>query len=192
MQYIQGKTITEVVGGEAKTTSIYRGKQAPVGKAHSRDIKECYNTMAIFGDDKKAVDIVGMNDMQQQAVQPENDSVHYAKKMGHFAKVCRSRTVSELQENTQDDTWEEQNSTNNDINDISFSVSALEKINEPNRSWWITFKLTGVGQNIKFKADTGAQINAVPEHVYNAWKNKPHLEPFQQTETNFDGGKVEV
>ena len=82
--------------------------------------------------------------------------VYHAKKMGHFAKVCRSRPVNEVTTDAMDtDHRSQAESTTVDERMADLFVSTINNDQQENNELWFTvFNVNG--EPVKFKMDTGS------------------------------------
>jgi hypothetical protein len=140
-----------------------------------------------------------------------NKHCKHCGKLGHFAVMCRSQSRSQHEvevENTENDMYmsslslgEIDKIDSNDVNDEidSNDVSHADVI----KPWYVNLKVRG--NQLKFKVDSGADVNTISEDTYNRMHNRPKLEPNSQNLqsvgtrvitlgtfecTTFNGGKL--
>lgn len=91
------------------------------------------------------------------------------KKRNHFANCCKARShnaVNNLNINSE-------NSNEEIRDDYVLSTLKLDVVNhnELQDDWYIDIYLNDVNRIVKFKIDTGARINVIPEYLYNEYVN---------------------
>ena len=105
-------------------------------------------------------------------------------KANHFAKVCRSRVVNEIQEDSNSD------------DDLNLNIEAIN-IDEVTSSaeenaWYV--KLDIKDKRVKFKIDTAAQTNAISKQLARQIKKSCpfHIRQHRKRLTGYGGNKLSV
>ena len=80
-------------------------------------------------------------------------------KQGHFAKVCRSRTINEVEE-------EDSSSSDSEI--------FLGEVTSTNQKPWVA-NITVNNHETVFKLDSGAVVTVVPRRIYEEIVDRPTL-----------------
>ncbi|CAB4014587.1 Hypothetical predicted protein [Paramuricea clavata] len=103
--------------------------------------------------------------------------INKCSKVGHWAKVCRTKMVAEVvKENSDDD----------DENDEFLEISS-----QNNAQWKQNLKLDG--QVVQFKLDTGADETCIPLHAYESMKTKlSALKKSKKKLRSCDGKKLDI
>ena len=101
------------------------------------------------------------------------------RKMNHFAKMCKSKVVHELE-------------TKSEVEDgrefMIESISTEEKVEKP----YALIKLTENDSELAFKIDTGAEANILPLKDFNKLARKPALLPTADVLTSYTGEQLKV
>ena len=134
-------------------------------------------------------------------------------KYNHFAAVCQSKSVQNLDQVKQEQ--REVSSSSSDVSDSEFNLSSVRvevsssKLTADNDNdseeffmnmvegnsdeadkWYASLDTSGT--SVTYMLDTGAQVNVLPEHVYNSLQKKPKLHHTKVKLSAYDGGRITV
>ena len=93
--------------------------------------------------------------------------------MNHFARVCRSTRVDYIVYEEDEYSSEEDHPTDLFIGAIS---SKMQKSTPVPDEVFVNINLVGIKKGMKFKLDTGAQVNVIPWKLVQATKNFSKLQ----------------
>lgn len=101
------------------------------------------------------------------------------KKMNHFAKVCKSKKIDELQEDSGSD-------DNTDLH-----INAVTSKTEEN-AWHVDVDIKGT--NVRFKIDTAAQANVIPKRLVRKIKKSYsfHIQNSKRRLSGYGGNRIPV
>ena len=106
-----------------------------------------------------------------------NSTCNKCSKVGHWAKMCRSKVVAEIFEENRDG-----NANYEFLGEVTSKDSAR---------WKIDLKLDG--EKVQFKIDTGADETCIPFSTYESMKRKlPVLQKSKKTLHSCDGKKLNI
>ena len=96
----------------------------------------------------------------------KNKKCSVCQKLGHFAKVCKSKTKIHLIRDEATSSAEEDNWTPNKLHLISETVNAMTNKDRNGRPYYTTTLLVNF-QPIKFIIDTGSPVTLIPKSKFN-------------------------
>ena len=102
----------------------------------------------------------GRSPHRKQDCPANSNKCYNCHKIGHYASVCKGKSVSVVQEESSED-------SDRDV----FLGEVSSKLNNNQSKWHVS--LTLGSKSVKFKIDTGADVTVIPESVYNDAELKP-------------------
>lgn len=100
-----------------------------------------------------------------------------SKKSNHFASVCKNGSLHAIENETK--------SGNSYVMD-TIEVNALDTC------WYETTEILDCNKRVKFKLDTGAEVNVIPEHIFQILKLDGKLRKTDMLISNYCGRKLDV
>ena len=105
------------------------------------------------------------------------------RKWNHFAAVCQSKTVSNI----------EKENPSNDAERPEFFVGTVgDNTNESSATMPWKLPILTSGTNVTYRLDTGSQVNIIPQNIYYSLHNKPRLHRAKEKLTAYDGNEIPV
>lgn len=105
----------------------------------------------------------------------------------HFAKMCRGGKQTQGQSKIH--ALEEDSNSSHPLFIGAFQIGQLED-KTPRNAWFENLKLEGGRGTIRFKLDTGAEANVLPQRDYMELVNKPNINKTRATLTAYDGHEL--
>lgn len=103
----------------------------------------------------------------------------------HFSRMCKPICVQELQ-----CALPEADST--DCQSEQFLLNLNSSVNVINKDWYVIIYIKDCNCNVKFKVDTGAHINVLPEYMYNNLNCTAYIKPYTGTISSYGGTQLNV
>lgn len=171
-----------------KTTKIDEVKKIPHGKSHetknnnnnNNDMRTAYSKS---NDDKK------FNSKKKctycnRAHKPREcpaygKECNYCKKIGHFASACRKKEVSMIT-----------TKNNYESDSDEYTIGIIENEENGTYRWYEKIELNN--KIVKFKIDTGADVNVLPINKLKQITSHSQIKPTTITLNGFGGSKVEA
>ncbi|KAG5872005.1 hypothetical protein JTB14_011250 [Gonioctena quinquepunctata] len=108
-------------------------------------------------------------------------------RFGHFGKVCRYETKHEICHLV--DTKSKESDEDNDEHDEYLLGSVDDCFNE--YEWCVRLRILNGNKNIVFKVDTGAQVDAIPLHVFRRLRIPQNSRPCKSKITYYPESSLE-
>ncbi|KAK7093228.1 hypothetical protein V1264_007018 [Littorina saxatilis] len=105
---------------------------------------------------------------------------HKCQKLSHFARCCKSKTVSRVNAQKETETSESSSKPQEYF---------IDSVNSDESPW--RENLTVCGQQLTFKIDTGADVNVISSKTYHSLKTPPKLKKTKLV-LNSPGGRLQV
>lgn len=106
-------------------------------------------------------------------------------KWNHFAKVCRAGSYKKK-------SVHEVSASNESDSDELFLYSVTDRKSTGNEQAFADIQLGRQGKELKFKLDTGAQVNIIPLREYASLKEECTIQPTSRRLTGYGGEKLMV
>ncbi|XP_071054962.1 uncharacterized protein [Onthophagus taurus] len=108
-------------------------------------------------------------------------------KPNHFARCCRSndKSIHGIEQKVDED-----NKEKDDGNEVV--LYSLTRNSLTGNDWYQELYLININKTIKFKLDTGAHINVIPEYMFKMFKIDQYLEDCKFIVKNYGGATLKV
>ena len=151
----------------AKYKSRLEQKDKSTGKSSSRDLQNKQSCFRCGKDPSHS----------RERCPARNSTCNKCSKVGHWAKVCRSKVVAEI--------FKENSEGNTNYEFLG------EVISKDNAQWRKDLKLNG--EKLQFKMDTGADETCIPFTTYDSMRTKlPVLQKTKKKLHSCDGKKLNI
>lgn len=101
-------------------------------------------------------------------------------KYNHFTKMCRVRELHNVE------------NTENNIVSEQLVLTVNSNVDNIVKDWYATLFIENCNRYVKFKIDSGAQVNVLPEYMYYDMKCDEKIKPYMGQITSYGGTQLQV